>query len=149
VRGSALPGRMTARLVARWWWTLAAASLRARLLPRFLIWAMVLVQLDAMANLAEASKLLRALPAWMAGACGAALVALHVVSEARIVRDAVLDERFGVLRRQPLGPWQAGPAVASILSAIALPMGLVGGLWTRSASGALVWGIVTVLPMLM
>jgi len=131
----------------RWWWRLAARPLRDHLVPRGVLWLLVLVQVDAMVDAPAVSRQLMAQPPWVAAAAVATLVGLHALAERRGVRATVGHRRFGLLRRQPLGRWEAGAAAGSVLLVLAAPVAGLGWLWSRSLGTGLLWAELAVLPL--
>jgi len=134
-------------IATRWWLHLARHPLRDHLVPRWMAWMLVLVQLDAMVDMPATSRLLLAQPWWVAGLAVGALVALQAASERRGVDEVVRHGRFGVVRRQPLGPWEVGAPVFLVGLALCAPLGLLGWLWSRSVGVGVLWAVSAVAPV--
>ncbi|HHO51752.1 MAG TPA: hypothetical protein ENK18_12970 [Deltaproteobacteria bacterium] len=141
--------RHPALLLVRWWWRLVARPLRDHGVIRWFLLSLLWVELDAMINLAEASRQLRGAPPALAALALGALVSLQAISEARITRDLILSRRSALLRRQPVPGWTHGPAVAGILAVLVAPVGGLGLLWYRTPTAGLLWTGLAMSPALL
>jgi hypothetical protein len=131
----------------RWWLRTLAPSLVPHLVPRFLAWAMVAVQLDAMVNMADVSRELLRRPPWASVAAFVAVGGLLLLDERVFVRHLVLGPAMGVLRRQPVPLWAHGPGVALLLAAVLAPAAGVGWLAWRAPFAGPLWVALLLSPM--
>lgn len=136
-------------LLAWWWWRAVARPLRSHIVVRWILLLLLLVQLDAMSNLAAASQQLRAAPPALAALALGGLVGLHAVSEVRATRDLLLSRRSSLLRRQPVRGLDHGPAVAGILAVLTAPVGGLGLLWYRDPAAGILWAGLAAGPTLL
>lgn len=133
----------------RWWWRSRRNQLVSHLLPRFVLWFLVSVQVDAMASLEATSRALLAQPPWASALLFLGLTTTVLVDERRFVRQLVLGPGAEVLRRQPVPPWAHGPGVALLLTTVATPLLGAGLLAWRSPTAPLLWGAAALLPVLL
>ncbi|MBX2799570.1 MAG: hypothetical protein KTR31_17975 [Myxococcales bacterium] len=125
--------------IARWGAASVSKPLRAHLVPRITLLMLLVVQLDVIVDWSKLSEALRAQPAWVAAAAGAAAIGLNGWSERRAVADLLLGPRHALLRRQPAPQLAYGPAAAALLASLGLPLAVLATAWYGQPWAALLW----------